>query len=101
MWNLLADTSQLLTQHGSNVSSLAVRGDGRLVASIADDEAVVWDAHSGELVARFEVRYPSRVNSVLGLCLAVSGSVRQIQKCFVATLVKEKDCHNLISTACN
>jgi WD40 repeat protein len=55
VWNLLADEAQLTEQHSSAVTRLAVAPGGRTVASVADDEALVWDVATGACLAQIEV----------------------------------------------
>lgn len=54
VWNLLADEAQLTEQHSSAVTRLAVAPGGRTVASVADDEALVWDVATGACLAQIE-----------------------------------------------
>ena len=60
MWNLLAEAGDLIQTHSCKVTSLEVSADGRRIASVADDAAMVWDTVTGQRAASFPVREQSR-----------------------------------------
>lgn len=64
VWDLAGDTHTLLDGHSVSVNALAYSPDGTLIASGDANAVRVWDAATGEALAKFDSPGGQRVNTV-------------------------------------